>query len=131
MSYRLFCVPQILMENANQTLLVRLRIYISSYWNRLDCTCLILFLVGDPLANLLTISRDDVNKLGPTATTAARTEAIFREVGRVLLILSLLLYFVRLLYVFCIHKLFGPKIVMVGRMVLCCASLFLIELRIT
>ena len=112
------------MENVNQSLLVRLRIYISSYWNRLDCTCLILFLAGHPLIVELSISREELDKQGTSATAADRTAAIFREVGRVLLILALLLYFVRLLYVFCIHKLFGPKIVMVGRMVLLTVLLY-------
>lgn len=110
------------MENAGQPLLVRLRIYISSYWNRLDCTCLLFVLVGGPLSNTVPSEEDLMaNKTADQELNSVETTAaIFHETGRVLLIIALLLYFVRLLYVFCIHKIFGPKIVMVGRMVQRC-----------
>lgn len=115
-------LTQILLENPNQLLLVRLRVYISSYWNRLDVICLILFFVGFPLANLNT-SLEDLFK-SKDFKPEDETIAFFQEIGRVQLIFSLLLYFVRLLQVFCIHKLFGPKIVMVGRMVQSCFLLY-------
>ena len=108
---RFYGLTQILMGDSNQSLSLmdRLRIYISSYWNRLDCLCLFLILVGAPLTNIV--------DMRPFANSLGITRFILHDIGRALLIISLLLYFVRLLYVFCIHKTFGPKIVMMGRMV--------------
>lgn len=112
-------LSQILMGESNQSLslMARLRIYISSYWNRLDFLCLLLILVGAPLSNMP--SRNDY--VGPLIDLLDITVTTLNEIGRALLIISLLLYFVRLLYAFCIHKTFGPKIVMMGRMVQFCS----------
>ena len=111
-------LTQILMGDSNQSLSLmdRLRIYISSYWNRIDCLCLFLILVGAPLTN--------IGDVKPLANSLGITTDILHDIGRALLIISLLLYFVRLLYVFCIHKTFGPKIVMMGRMVQFCPILY-------
>lgn len=39
------------------------------------------------------------------------------ETGRTLIIFSLMLYFIRLLDIFTLHRVSGPKLVMIGRMV--------------
>ena len=39
------------------------------------------------------------------------------ELGRALIVFSVMFYFIRLLNIFTVHKVFGPKLVMIGRMI--------------
>ena len=77
------------------------RQYLRSIWNLLDMICLILVIVGLPLFNMNEIFKS----------------AWLYETGRVCMIFSLLVYIIRLLNIFTVHKEIGPKLLMLGRMV--------------
>ena len=77
------------------------RQYLRSIWNLLDMICLTLVIVGLPLFNMNEIF-----------------ESVWLyETGRVCMIFSLLVYIIRLLNFFTVHKEIGPKLLMLGRMV--------------
>ena len=48
---------------------------------------------------------------------APKTGDLFRQIGRTLIVFSLLLYYIRLLDIFTVHQVFGPKLIMIGRMI--------------
>ncbi len=91
-------------ESEEATLLAdvlsRLRAYLSSLWNQLDILCILLFALGMPVC-------------------IWSQNSTLLEVGHTLLVFSLLLYFIRLLNTLTVHKVFGPKLFMIGRMVCC------------
>lgn len=90
--------------------------YVRSVWNQLDLLCLLLFCTGLPMFSIdLDFAHYHENE--DYAKTHAFA-AFLHEVGRVFLVFSLLLYIIRLLNIFTVHKLFGPKLIMLGKMVL-------------
>ena len=90
--------------------------YVKSVWNQLDLLSLFLFWTGLPLFSIdpdVKVShqhQEEGNEPhGPLL--------YLHETGRIFLVLSLLLYIIRLLNIFTVHKLFGPKLIMLGKMV--------------
>ncbi|XP_038076672.1 transient receptor potential cation channel subfamily M member-like 2 isoform X3 [Patiria miniata] len=86
---------QIAQEESNSWR-IRFVSWLSEYWNIVDLAALILFGVG----------------------VALRFNSATLDIARIILALDLLIYFVRLLQIFSIHKNLGPKLIMIQRMMI-------------
>lgn len=82
---------------ASNSLVAKLKSYITDTWNIVDIVTIGLFIIGMILRFL------------PHAETF--------EAARVFLALNFVSFFLRLLHIFSVHKALGPKLVMIGRMV--------------
>ncbi|XP_064594682.1 transient receptor potential cation channel subfamily M member-like 2 isoform X2 [Liolophura sinensis] len=71
--------------------------YLRDMWNLVDVLTILLFIIGMVLRSI------------PHSDTF--------EAARVILALNLITFFARLLHIFSVHKQLGPKLVMIGRMV--------------
>ena len=95
------------MEYGNVPFKEKIRQYISSFWNVLDGLCIGLFSIGLPISLL-------------------HSNQLVSEYGRAIVIFSLLLYYVQILHMFAVHKVFGPKLIMIGRMLMDVVVIFTI-----
>lgn len=93
-------IRQILMEE-NATLRLKLAFYLKDWWNVLDASTLVLFYVGFCLKWLK-------SSLCPSCF----------EASHVVLSVNLTLFYFRILHIFSIHKNLGPKLVMIGKMMM-------------
>ncbi|XP_061519985.1 transient receptor potential cation channel subfamily M member 4-like [Phycodurus eques] len=76
------------------TLRQRLRVYIQDVWNKCDLTAIILFIIG----------------------LVCRMFNWSYELGRDVLCVDYMVFTLRLIHIFAIHKQLGPKIIIVGKM---------------
>lgn len=93
-------IRQVLMEE-NATLRLKLAFYFKDWWNILDATTLVLFYVGFCLKWL----------------KSSLCQSCF-EASHVVLSVNLTLFYFRILHIFSIHKNLGPKLVMIGKMMM-------------
>ena len=87
------------MEYGNASIKDKVRMYLSSFWNVLDGLCIVLFSIGLPIS-------------------IWHSNQLVSEYGRAMVVFCLLLYYVRLLNMFAVNKVFGPKLIMIGRMLM-------------
>ncbi|XP_036388183.1 transient receptor potential cation channel subfamily M member 4-like [Megalops cyprinoides] len=96
-----FWVFTIVCEEIRQTFFVgsyplsqRVRLYIQDMWNKCDITAITLFIIG----------------------LCCRMFEWSYEIGRAILCLDFMVFTLRLIHIFAIHKRLGPKIIIVGKM---------------
>uniref|UniRef100_A0A667X605 Histidine rich calcium binding protein n=1 Tax=Myripristis murdjan TaxID=586833 RepID=A0A667X605_9TELE len=78
----------------NMTWRQRLRLYMQDVWNKCDLTAIILFIIG----------------------LICRMFKLSYEYGRAFLCVDYMVFTLRLIHIFAIHKQLGPKIIIVGKM---------------
>ncbi|XP_064178104.1 transient receptor potential cation channel subfamily M member 4-like isoform X2 [Anguilla rostrata] len=79
----------------NSPLLQRMWLYIQDLWNKCDLTAIVLFIVG----------------------MCCRMFQWSYEIGRAVLCLDYMVFTLRLIHIFAIHKRMGPKIIILGKMI--------------
>ncbi|XP_061086714.1 transient receptor potential cation channel subfamily M member 4-like [Conger conger] len=96
-----FWVFTIVCEELRQTFFVgnsplrqRMWLYIQDVWNKCDLTAILLFIVG----------------------LCCRMFQLSYEIGRAVLCVDYMVFTLRLIHIFAIHKRMGPKIIIVGKM---------------
>ncbi|XP_065133327.1 transient receptor potential cation channel subfamily M member 4a isoform X2 [Paramisgurnus dabryanus] len=77
------------------TILQRMKLYIQDIWNKCDLTAILLFLLG----------------------LICRMFPLSYDFGRSVLCLDYMVFTLRLIHIFAVHKQLGPKIIIVGKMV--------------
>ncbi|PAA84253.1 hypothetical protein BOX15_Mlig015659g1 [Macrostomum lignano] len=88
--------------------------YISDSWNKLDCIAVGLFTLGFILRMISLIS--DVQSDEPGYDVILTSE--FFIIARICYAFSLFAYYIRLMYIFSFHIALGPKLIMIGKMVI-------------
>ncbi|CDS42162.1 transient receptor potential cation channel [Echinococcus multilocularis] len=90
--------------------------YISDGWNKLDCTGLILYIVGFILRLIVLARLGDSQLSHDTEAFHILTDPIM-DPSRICMAFSLFVFYIRLMYSFSFHIALGPKLIMIGKMV--------------
>ncbi|VDK41824.1 unnamed protein product [Taenia asiatica] len=90
--------------------------YISDGWNKLDCTGLILYIVGFVLRLVVLARLGDSQLSHDTEAFHILTDPIM-DPSRICMAFSLFVFYIRLMYSFSFHIALGPKLIMIGKMV--------------
>uniref|UniRef100_A0A1I8GTE3 Ion_trans domain-containing protein n=1 Tax=Macrostomum lignano TaxID=282301 RepID=A0A1I8GTE3_9PLAT len=113
-------IVTLLLEEVKQATLsgISFSTYISDSWNKLDCTAVGLFVLGLVLRliSLLSESPETV-LLSGHAYDVILTDGLF-VAARICYAFSLFAFCIRLMYIFSFHIALGPKLIMIGKMVI-------------
>uniref|UniRef100_A0A1I8HSQ2 LSDAT_euk domain-containing protein n=1 Tax=Macrostomum lignano TaxID=282301 RepID=A0A1I8HSQ2_9PLAT len=112
-------IISLLLEEVKQATLSgdSFKTYISDGWNKLDCTAAGLFVIGFILRIIaIGIESKPFKKIGMLEYSVILTDEVFVS-ARIFYAFSLSAYFVRLMYIFSFHIALGPKLIMIGKMV--------------
>ena len=90
--------------------------YISDGWNKLDCTGLMLYIVGFILRLIVLARLGDSQLSQDTEAFHILTDPIM-DPSRICMAFSLFVFYIRLMYSFSFHIALGPKLIMIGKMV--------------